>query len=506
MEQIPLRSLGPLEKYLVHQHEVGYYNVAVLSAEYSLPSTTPGFLSRDIVGLVYSALGKTLICHPILGIALRNEDSPQPSFSRIGHIDLRKVVRFTRAKPASNIADLIQAEHQDELVRRHDVPLWRCLLVLPAGTIDQSLATSFVLAFVCHHVVGDGISMIAFHKTFHRCLNQLLSSTETTSGGERLSLAAKEVVAVPKLPLVPYLEESMTFPMSRLYILRLFFKALVYAPIDSLEWVGPPIGNARPPFSNTRYFHLPQQETRNLLRQCRQHQTSITALLAVLVAIGLSVLHTPSTRFTASVPFSLRRYSKHAQDDMGCFTSIAEPRFSADANPPPGYIPCQRTATTSQADDNTLSSTDNTKLWASASMCKGFLRQRSASTANLTNGLLKLRNDHRKGFLGLSGTPRRHAFTLTNLGVVDGQASQIDGQAAGPKASVDKFMLSAGVATNGAPYTICVVSQAGGFMGITVNWEAGVVEDESAEWLLAFLERELQRLSAQVKYTESSRL
>ncbi|KAL0938251.1 uncharacterized protein CTRU02_207982 [Colletotrichum truncatum] len=348
--------------------------------------------------------------------------------------------------------------------------------------------------------------MIAFHKTFHRCLNQLLSSTETTAGSEHLNLAGKEIVAVPKLPLIPYLEESMTFPMSRLYFLRLLFKALVYAPIDPLEWVGPPIGSTRPPFSNLQYFHLPQQETRSLLRQCRQHQTSITALLTVLVAIGLSVLHTPSTRFTASVPFSLRKYSKHAQDDMGCFTSIAEPRFCADDNPPPGYIPCQRTASSSQDDDNTLSSTNDSKLWASANMCKQFLRQRSASTANLTNGLLKFKNDHRNGFLRSSGTSRRHAFTLTNLGVVDSQASQIDEQAARPRASVDRFVLSAGIATNGAPYTVCVVSQAGGYMGITVNWEAGVVEDESANWLLAFLEKELKRLSAQVKYTESSRL
>ncbi|KAL3301250.1 alcohol acetyltransferase, partial [Colletotrichum asianum] len=496
---------GPLEKYLVHQHEVGYYNVAVLSAEYSFPRTTPGFRSRDVLGLVYSALGRTLKCHPILGVTLKDEDSPQPSFSRIDRIDLRRVVEVKISRSASNTAALIQAEHQRKLARRHDVPLWRCLLVLPTDKIDHSLATSFILALVCHHVVGDGISMISFHKTFYRCFNQLLSLAEIYPYGERF-LTGNEVVAVPKLPLVPYLEESMTFPMSRLYILRLLFKALVYSPIDPLEWVGPPIGNERPPFSNTRYFYLPQQDTRNLLRQCRQNRTSITALLTVLVSNGLSVLYKPRTRFTASVPFSLRKFSKHGEYDMGCFTSIAEPRFSADASPPPGYIPCQSTANSPGAGDDRSPCTGDSKIWASAHMCKHFLQQRSASTSNLTNGLIKFRKDHRKGLLDLRGAPRRHAFTLTNLGVVDSETSQIDGRAAGSRASVDKFVLSAGSATNGAPYTICAISQAGGYMGITVNWEAGVVEDESAEWLLAFLNKELQRLSAQVKYTESSKL
>ncbi|KAJ0331472.1 hypothetical protein COL922a_011889 [Colletotrichum nupharicola] len=109
--------LGNLEKFLIHQHHVKFYNNVQVACIYTLCNTTPALVNNDIRGLIFTALGKTVERHPILGIALTDEDSPQPSFKRLDQIDLREIVHFVEADPAdlSAVDARIQDEHQSHL-------------------------------------------------------------------------------------------------------------------------------------------------------------------------------------------------------------------------------------------------------------------------------------------------------------------------------------------------------------------------------------------------------
>ncbi|KAK2743137.1 hypothetical protein CKAH01_06847 [Colletotrichum kahawae] len=484
MEVKPLRSVGNLEKFLIHQHLVKFYNNVQVACIYTLSNTAPALVDSDIRGFILTALGKTVERHPILGVALTDEDSPQPSFKRLDQIDFREIVHFFEAvHDLSTVDARIQDQHQKPFHRTQDLPLWRCEVI---KSPDSNDVITFALSFSFHHVVGDGLSGAAFHRTFRNALNGLVESGETSPSVS----SGHEVVQVPKLDLVTHLEESMDLPLTAFFMLSKAFKAYLYSSTDTLEWSGPPIQDALPPASNTRTFYLPQGVVKDLRSGCRKHQTTITSLVTVLVARILGVLYPTHSRFIASVPFSLRKFSKHSPDDMGCFTAIAEPCFSSERSSPWGYISC-RSSTTHAAE---TPSADDNKIWKAASECKDFIHKRSSSSDNLSVGLTKFVSDYRQHFLGMLGGRRRHAFTVTNIGVVDGGISAVVGLEK-QKAVFDRVVFSAGASTSGSPYSVCLASAKDGYMSITLNWENGVVEDSSASELSVSLEKQLNRLA-----------
>ncbi|KAG6359888.1 hypothetical protein INS49_010941 [Diaporthe citri] len=485
MERPPLRAVGNLEKFLIHQHLVQFFNNVQVACVYSLPARVLINPRKRLPGLVYAALGKTIECHPILGLALKNEDSPEPAWRRLERVDLRQIVEFIDADPYAPLDTWIQEQHQKPVHKPQELPLWRCVSV--HSSQDAEDAVSFALSFSFHHVVGDGLSGAAFHRTFRHALNELLSLITNTP--DDVDFAGKEMAQIPKLALVPHLEESMDLPLTTFFLLNKAFKSFVYNFTDTREWTGPLISNTRAPISNTRTFYLPQEVLRGLRDRCRTRQTTITALVTVLTARSLALLYPTHTRFVASVPFSLRKFSKHSPDDMGCLTAIAEPHFSSEPNQPWGYMSCRFGST-----PDAPSASDDEKLWKEAKACKDLIHRRSGSSTNLSVGLTKFVGDYRQHFLNMVGGRRRHAFTVTNIGVVDGGGSLSPATEKG-QAIFDRVVFSVGASTNGAPYSICLASATDGFTSVTLNWETGVVEDRDAHDLLGALEREMSRLA-----------
>ncbi|KAL0935121.1 uncharacterized protein CTRU02_209712 [Colletotrichum truncatum] len=490
MDGSPVRPVGHLEKFLIHQHLVRFYNNVQVTAVYTVPNTEFKFNNDDIQWLVYKAIGKTLNRHPILGVAVRNEDSPQPEWIRLERVDLREIVRFIETEPnMTNLDAWIQDEHQNSFHKPQELPLWRCTVVVPPQAPETVDAVVFALSFSFHHAVGDGLSGAAFQKTFRQSLNEIISSVETIRSD--FDLTGKEVLEVPKLALVPYLEESMALPLTPLFMLGKVFKTYLFSPVDTQEWSGPSIRDIRPPISHLRSFHLPQEVVRNLRSGCRRHQTTITALITVIVARALALLHPTHSRFVGAVPFSLRKFSKHSPDDMGCYTAIAEPYFSSERSPPWGYISCRSNGRPNSSKG--LSKDDS--LWRAAQSCKDVIRTRSESTSNLSVGLTKFVGDYRQHFLNMIGEKRRHAFTVTNIGVIDGGISLPVALQGDEKAVCDRLLFSVGASTNGSPYSVSVASATNGYMSVTLNWEKETVEESDANSLLESLDSELNRLA-----------
>ncbi|EFQ36801.1 uncharacterized protein GLRG_11945, partial [Colletotrichum graminicola M1.001] len=496
-----------LERCLIHQNAIGFHSSCQLAAVYTIDLDEGVELSRDdLKELVIAALGKTLCRHPVLGTTLRDADSARPTWKRLEHVDVRRIVQFIDADYQSNIEKLMEAELQRYLRPTEDLPLWHCLVVVPNMT-EFLNSVSFAMSFSFHRVVGDGYSAVYFHQTFLEATNLLLSTGDRVGG---LKLTANQDVQVPHLPLVPHLEESMALPLTLSFLLSKiskYFSASLYAPADTIAWSGPPIRGIeeQPPTSYGRAFQLSREEVARVVSVTRQNQTTVTALITVLTARQLARLYGPAhSRFIGSVPFSLRKFLRnHKPGEMGLFTGAAEVLFCSDNSRLQGYIPCGSSITPTRK-----SLAEDGALWNSVRACGKIIHERSKSNVNLSNGLMKFIGDFRPLFSRLVGSRRRHAFCVTNLGAVDGGlVSQSQGV---PKTSAafDRLLFSVGMSAISDPYTVCLASVAGGYMTVTLNWDEGVVDESDALSLLRGLKQDLNAIAmaTEEQCTESSRM
>ncbi|KAK1975034.1 hypothetical protein LZ30DRAFT_693911 [Colletotrichum cereale] len=507
MHDLPLRAPGHLERCLIHQNAIGFHSSCQVTAVYTIDLNESAEFSRnELEELVIAALGKTLCCHPILGTTLRDVDSAWPTWKRLEHVNVRRIVQFIDADHQSNIEELMQAEHRRYLTVTEDLPLWRCLIVTPymAGCADS---LSFTMSFSWHRAVGDGYSAVYFHQTFLEALNLLLST-----GGRAgdLNPTANQKVQVPHLPLVPHLEESMAFPFTPCFLFSKILNSLsatLYSPADIVPWSGRPIKDIeeQPPISYVRAFQLSQEEVTRIVNLARHNQATVTALTTVLTARRLARLYGPAyTRFIGSVPFSLRKFLRdNRPGDMGLFTGVAEVSFCSDHSRPQGYIPCGSSTTLT---DKSLA--EDEVLWNNVRACKNVIHRRSESSVNLTNGLMKFVGDFRPHLVKLVGSRRRHAFCVTNLGVVDGGLASQPKGVSKKAAAFDKLYASSGNTAISEPYVVGLASVAGGYMTVTLNWDEGVVDKSDALALLSGLEQDLKSIATPTtrQSTRSSRL
>jgi hypothetical protein len=467
-----------MERFNILRNYVKFYNNVQVSATYSIPrSLLQNYSNSGIAGLVYAALKETVNHQAILGVTIKDEGSKEPKWVRLQTIDLRELVKIINVDPNASPDEWVQDAHRVPLTTTEDLPLWRVVVAFQdSALIENGGRVSFAVGFFGHHAFADGLSCGAFHLTFLDALNTLISSSSIPPSNSNEAA----ILSVPKLPLVPNLEMKATLSVSILFALYQIFKAFTYNPIDPLNWSGPNVSadQPRPPISSLISFSLPPLLVNKLVAKCRSEKTTITALVAALVARKLAVMYPEYKHFTGSVPFSLRKFTGHTARDMGCYVSNVEPHFSSEAKPPRGYISCA--SSTSEKS----SPGEDAALWALARTTKEFITTKTSTTHNQMVNMLKFVSDYKSYFMGLLGKKRAHAFEVTNIGVVDGGVGNVEEG----KASFDRVIFSSGHCTYGNPYCIYLATAKNGYMTVAVGWEVGVVGDEEAKDLLGFLE------------------
>jgi hypothetical protein len=431
--------------------------------------------------LIYSTLTETLKNQPILGVTIEDEQSTNPKWARLVKIDLRELVKIIQEESPSTSDRWIEASHREPLDRVGELPLWRVVVAFQEAvpTASGSSTFSFTMAFFCHHAIADGLSAGAFNLTFLDALNHLIDHPS--------DIAYKFVIEVPKLSLVPNLELGTPLPVSFFFMLKEFFKAYIYNPDDPLEWSGPPIGATTPcpPLPTIRSFSLPHTTVNAIASRCREEKTTVTALMTILAARWLGTTYPTHKRFCGKIPFSLRKFSKHAQRDMGCYVSDMGLYFSSETKLPRGYISCYT------ASPETTVGRDP-QLWEGARACKAVIDKRSSTAANQNVGLLRFVRDYAKFFLRTLGTKRQYAFEVSNIGVLDGGAKT--GEENKERATFDRVTLSTALCTSGNPYTIFLATAKSGYMAVSIGWETGIVSEGEAVDLLKWLAKELRGL------------
>src|SRR5277367_1352068 len=403
----------------------------------------------NLENAVFGALTQLVNTHPVMGLSIINEASRAPSWTRLRQIDLRQVVTFTHDVDEAEIAAMIESAHQTSFGNLNSRPLWRLVVLSPPKGGD-----SILVGFFVHHAICDGRSGVAFHIDFLKALQSPVL----------LSKRFPSVIDVPKLPLLPPLEEIHPLPLSAYFIATQIIKSILPARKDDLCWTGGLI-RTEPDTTSLRILFLRSEIVNRLSRLCRSHGVTITALLTIMIARVLSRNFPTYERFTSITAMSFRRFTDTPANAMVLYVSSFGHRFSK--TPRSGYLDC-----------------GGELNWDIVKTCHQEIKTATASSKNSKVGLLKFLNDYGGWLRGQVGQKRDHSFEVSNVGVVDGGIE-------GGKPQIKTLLFSQSRNVTGAALGFSVASVKGGDMGISLTWQEGVVDREIAEKVLADLDVQL---------------
>ncbi|KAJ7017701.1 hypothetical protein C8F04DRAFT_1154882 [Mycena alexandri] len=260
----PLRPVGLFEQYHQVRHFLGLDSCVVVSARYV--SADGASLNKEHL---FPALRKVVATHRALSVKLQGENSRQSAFINLETIDLSLLAQFSDH-------DDLETAIKGQLLRRFDtdseLPLWR-VEVLRDGTV--------VLAY--HHVIGDGLSGVAFHQS-------LLAALQDVIAGDDSSL-----VTVPQsLSLLPPMEAVTNLRPSILKVIK-----EVLALFLPTSWTA---------------------EMASFAATCRSHGATLTSAFYVLAVATISRLVPPNTpqykTLSAFVAVSMRTATAAPADVM----------------------------------------------------------------------------------------------------------------------------------------------------------------------------------------------
>ena len=412
-----------------------------MTARYEL---SPRLLENGLRNLIFNSLGHLIQNHPALGVTVSGS-SPAPSWARLTQINLETIVRFTEAGSDSTTS-IIEAAHRVPF--ENGLPLWR-VIIIELGDVRES---SFIeVALFIHHALGDGQSGLAFHKDFQ----EALTTIDCTK--------SKSVVDVPKLPLLPPLEEAHHLPLSFFYIVRQIFN-IFFSSEDDQHWTGPLI-RADNNITHLRTIFFPDTQVAQILQLCRSNNVTMTALVTVIIANILAQTYPDCNQFTCGSAMSFRRFTGTPNNAIVNYVSSYDHRFSTVSKP--GYIDCSKFT------------------WDAVRACHAEIKSATASAKDQRVGLLRYANDYIGYFRKQIGKKRSFSFEVSNVGVLD---------SGNDPALIKRVIFSQSSNVIGPAYVFSLATAKGGDMAIALTWQEDILEKETAEKTFQRIGDEIQKL------------
>ena len=410
---------------------------------------------KDINNVIFGALGQVINQHPALGITIFDETSKNPSWVRLKQIDLSKVVRFVNGEKGGEITPIIESAHQTGFGSLEELPLWRIVVVCwPSEDVRYHIDVGIFF----HHGMCDGKSGVAFHITFLHALNNLPTAKKHPS-----------IVDVPKLDMLPPIEEAHSLPLSIFFTLSQLLKSIWPASPDTSCWKGRPISSEHN-VTRLRTVFLGSDVVENLTGLCRRRNVTITSLVTVIIARVLGETFPQYTRFTNTTAMSFRRFTGTDKQAMVNYVSSFGHRFSS--TPTHDCIQC-----------------GGEFNWDAVNVCQQEIRNATASPKNQLVGLLKFMNNYEGWLRKKVGQNREYSFEVSNVGIIDGQETGEDNP------SIRRMIFSQSSNVTGGAFLFSIASAKGGELAIALTWQEGIVEVDLAEKVLDTLELQLRSLT-----------
>lgn len=458
--------LGIIERYYIARSHLGYYNNVCVTATYSIP---PALLSSTLLAadcstaaanLTYQILAQLNSQHPSLGISVLGAGTQTPSWNRLESIDLPSLVTF--AEPDVSAEYLLKLFNTPILGDDGTAPLWRVLVIpsppdVTSGTPEAPAPFHLTIGFFYHHAIGDGLSgaavQIGIHRAIIAALREPSSNPPTTVQPSSADLPPSFETAVPL---------SITAGG--------FMRALYETVFPNRDvWSGALITHSKPVVTKMRQFTLSAAQAAALAARCRRHETSVTALLMVVIAEVVAGKTKGAKGIDGNAAISLRKFADGVgAEDMGTYISAMSCLFFRSSAKGKGRL-------------------GGGVEWEEAKRVKGLLAKRAGGTKNQFTAFLKLIPNVVKFLEGRPGQSRGKSFEISNLGVVDFGREEVEGGEESVGCERVVFGQSANVM--GAAYSFSVATVKGGELNVLLSWQKGVVEERIANAVMVELER-----------------
>ncbi|MCJ1430751.1 hypothetical protein MMC27_000101 [Xylographa pallens] len=457
-----LRPVGMFEKLYTARQVLGIYNSVIVTATYVLLS------QLEDAGSLYSifcpAISGLLHQHPSLNCYFEGEDTFEPKFRRLNTIEVQDVLQVLDLENGESLAEKLQFLH-DQRWSVDRKPLWKLVVMRePRVASDTSIGSTLHLAFVFHHVIGDGLSGVAFHTSLLRELENIEQSIQD------LQESPKAIDTPLSISLVEPIEKLTLLPLSWPFLIRQVVKEygprwLIGAP--SPLWAGLPVQTLdKCPFrSRVRIVTIRADRVESLLKESRKHSVTLISLLTAALVSTLAVTLPEEPRFLGWTSYTLRRVTGTSLNDMVNQTSSFETSYPAD------FLDNIRKAS------NLAERVES--LWKSAGYFHTRMQDELARCPrdNLV-GLLPYVSDHVKYYQKKIGKAREATFELSNLGVFKKNQESLPGNWI-----LKNMTFTQGAQPVGPAFAVNCVSVQGGPLTIAITWQDSVVHEDIIEAL-----------------------
>lgn len=362
------------------------------------------------------------------------------------------------------------------------IPPWKAV-VLPLSPSKQrdKEQTRFFIAFSYSHALGDGISALAFHRTFRDGIFDRFESDYSALATPTADFPAPFDTAT-NLPiswgflLGPLL--AVVLPKS---IAELIGLHATTSAVNDDTWTGARMFFEPESFrSCLRLVEIQSSEVENMLRVARENGAKLTATIhqSIVRALSKAIPRSEGANFVSGTAVNMRRAVNISDDEMGLFVNACYEIHDRD--------------------DAWASSPRSEKAWASARSLTEKLALSAVTLRDQPVGLLRYVPSIRKWTAAMMGQERDSSYEVSNLGAFETAAPP--DSVVGDRCSISKMVFSRPVNATSAPITFSVVSVKGGSMVISVVWQPGALgiplESESSfvDGLVAFLKDDLKSL------------
>ncbi|KAI1854387.1 hypothetical protein JX265_012421 [Neoarthrinium moseri] len=482
---------GPNEQRTISREHCGFYNAVVIGAIYEFSGSGIDVRSsRSFYGAVKRCVDK----YPSLSVVVRDMHTDAAFFERVARINLEEHICIvgeddvkTLATTDSDDDDLKKIEALLPSVQDRPWPTspppWR-VIVLPLSSpeLPNSEQRRCFVAFSFSHALGDGISALAFHRTFK---DGIFDQVDEDCSALEITLAdypapfdtAKNLPISWGFLLGPFL--AVLLPK---FVSDLLGERATTSAVGAKTWTGTKMFFDPKSFrSCIRLIDIQHPEVENMLRVARTNGARLTATIhqSIVRALSRAIPRREAANFVSGTAVNMRRAVGVSDDEMGFFVNAC---FESHDR------------------DDAWASPWNERTWASARSLTEKLAECAVTLEDQPVGLLRYIPSIRSWTAAKIGKERDSSYQVSNLGAFEAAAPCNPSRAG--RCDITKMVFSRSADATSAPLEFSVVSVKGGSMVISVGWQPGAigipVESEPAfvEGLVAFLVEDLQNINA----------
>lgn len=459
------------ETYSTARHSLGFYCCVAQTARYAVPRS----LVRDtnLESAIEHGLSQTILSHPILQVGVVGEDTTSADFVHLPTLDLSDLVRweyFDDGIPGEGDAILrraLEARHSTSWPDLHRRPGYQFIILCPDMSTSPKSTLTIDIIFAFHHAYGDGGSGVIVHHNLLQALNNPLP----------VPLSKSRILTVDHhpSPLPPPQDALIDFKTSWTFLLKTLwseFAPSFLKPSAELVWAGRPISR-HPEKTRLRLVSFPAVILSSILAHCKEHSTTLTPLLHILILRSLA-RRLPGSELanrglTSSTPISLRRLIPpeglkgfDPEHSMGVILASQNHRFSSST--------VQRI--------RTGGSSDESLVWELTASLSDELRHKvNTLPDDDITALMGWVADQRARFMGMLGQERENTWEVSNVGAADFAIK-------GEGWEVERVVFSQSGSVTGSAFSVSVAGVKGGELAFSFGWQESIVEEDLVEGIV----------------------